>query len=49
MWNLKNKITNKTTKNWDFPGGAVVMNPPANAKDMGSSPGPRRCHMPRSN
>ena len=26
---------------WDFPGGAVVKNPPANAGDMGSSPGPK--------
>ena len=33
----------------DFPGGAVVKNPPANAGDTGSSPGPRRSHMPRSN
>ena len=33
----------------DFPGGAVVENPPANAGDMGSSPGPGRSHMPRSN
>ena len=33
----------------DFPGGAVVKNPPANAGDMGSSPGPGRSHMPRSN
>ena len=32
-----------------FPGGAVVKNPPANAGDMGSSPGPGRFHMPRSN
>ena len=24
---------------WDFPGGAVVKNPPANAGDIGSSPG----------
>ena len=32
-----------------FPGGAVVRNPPANAGDMGSSPGPGRSHMPRSN
>ena len=32
-----------------FPGGAVVKNPPANAGDMGSSPGPGRSHMPRSN
>ena len=33
---------------WGFPGGAVVKNPPANAGDAGSSPGPRRSHMPRS-
>ena len=33
----------------DFPGGAVVKNPPANAGDMGSSPGPGRSHMPRNN
>ena len=32
-----------------FPGGAVVKNPPANAGDTGSSPGPRISHMPRSN
>ena len=32
-----------------FPGGAVVETPPANAGDMGSSPGPGRSHMPRSN
>ena len=25
---------------WDFPGGAVVKNTPANAGDKGSSPGP---------
>ena len=34
---------------WDFPGGAVVKNPPASAGDTGSSPGPGRSHMPRSN
>ena len=33
----------------DFSGGAVVKNLPANAGDMGSSPGPGRSHMPRSN
>ena len=32
-----------------FPGGAVVKDPPANAGDTGSSPGPGRSHMPRSN
>ena len=33
----------------DFPGGIVVKNLPANAGDTGSSPGPGRSHMPRSN
>ena len=33
----------------DFPGGAVVRNPPANAGDTGSCPAPGRSHMPRSN
>ena len=32
----------------DFPDGPVVKNPPANAGDTGSSPGPGRSHMPRS-
>ena len=32
-----------------FPGGAVVKNPPANARDMGSSPDLGRSHMPRNN
>ena len=32
-----------------FPGGAVVENPPANAGDTGSIPGPGRSHMPWSN
>ena len=32
----------------DFPGGAVVKNPPTNAGDTGSIPGPGRPHMPRS-
>ena len=32
-----------------FPGGKVVENLPANAGDMGSSPGLGRSHMPRSN
>ena len=34
---------------WGFPGGAVVESLPANAGDMGSSPGLGRSHMPRSN
>ena len=32
-----------------FPGGAVVGSPPANAGDMGSSPGWGGSHVPRSN
>ena len=39
----------KITGCGDFPGGAVVKNPPANAGDIGSSPGPGRHHMLRSN
>ena len=35
--------------NQGFPGDAVVKNPPANAGDTGSSPGPGRSHMPQSN
>ena len=33
----------------DFPGGAVVKNPPASAGDTGSSLGLGRSHMPRGN
>ena len=40
-------ILNKRQR--DFAGGTVVKNPPANAGDMGSIPGPGRSHMPRSN
>ena len=36
-------------KAWDFPGGAVVKNPPVNAGNRGSSPGLGRSHMSRSN
>ena len=39
----------KHINRWDFPGGAVVKNPPANAGDTGLLPGPGRSHMPRSN
>ena len=34
---------------FDFPGGPVVKNPPSNAGDMGSIPGPGRFHMPWGN
>ena len=33
----------------DFPGGAVVKNPPANAGYTGSIPGPGRSHRSQSN
>ena len=33
----------------NFPGGAVVKNPPANAGDTDSIPGPGRSHMPWRN
>ena len=33
----------------DFPGDPVVKNPPANAGNRGSMPGPGRSHMPQSN
>ena len=29
----------------DFPGGPVDKNPPATARDVGSTPGPGRFHM----
>ena len=34
---------------WDFPGGSVVKNLPANTRDTGWSPGLGRSHMPQSN
>ena len=40
------ELLNSTITNTDFPGGAVVKNPPANAGDTGSSPGLGRTHMP---
>ena len=51
QWVMLAKIINiKIRKEFgDFPGGAVVKSPPANAGDMGSIPGLGRSHMPRSN
>ena len=43
-----NNLPDKESKS-GFPGGAVVKNLPANAGDTGSSPGPGRSHMLRSN
>ena len=46
----KNKWPINTLKDVQgFPGGTVVKNPPANAGDTGSSPGPGRSHMLQSN
>ena len=33
------KSTQRNVGSWDFPGGAVVKNPPSNAGDTGSIPG----------
>ena len=46
---INNTITEIKNTLEGFPGGTVVKNPPANAGDMGSSPGLGRSHMPRSN
>ena len=47
-WGTKYYLLRENTSR-DFPGGAVVKNPPANAGDTGSNPGPGRSHMPWSN
>ena len=39
----------RNTHYWGFPGGIVVKNLPANAGDMGSSPGLGGSHLPQSN
>ena len=36
----------KKERDWGFPGSSGVRNLPANAGDMGSTPGPGRSHMP---
>ena len=43
------KIHDLKINHRDFPGGAVVENPPANAGDTGLSPGPGKSHMLRNN
>ena len=48
-FNYSNKLVDNLKGVRDFPGGAVVKNPPANAGGTGLSPGPGRSHMPRSN
>ena len=44
---LKKKVNEKERR--DFPGGAMVKNPPANTGYTGLSPGLGRSHMPQSN
>ena len=43
---LEKIYSNKNGCTGDFPGGAVVKNPPANAGDTVLSPGPGSSHMP---
>ena len=43
------KFNSRMNPGRDFSGGAVIKNPPVNTGDTGSSPGPGRSHMPRSN
>ena len=43
------KLNVRISNFWDFPDGAVVKNPPANAGDMSSIPGPGRSHTLQSN
>ena len=45
----RKKLPPRMLHSGDFPGGAVVKNPPANAGNMGLSPGPGRSHILRSN
>ena len=45
----QNKINIKNPLNWRFSGGPVVKNPPCNAGDTGSIPGPGRSHMSWNN
>ena len=47
VWRRNKENINKNLGG--FPGGEVVENLPANAGDTGSSPGPGRSHVPRSN
>ena len=46
MWTLK--IVKKGDERENVPGGPVVKNPPANAGDTGSIPGPGRSLMSQS-
>ena len=50
-WLFLKKLNSKgkTETSWDFPGGKICKNLPANAGDMGSNPGLGRFHRPRGN
>ena len=48
LWDTVYPITDTKKEVLGFPGGAVVGNLPANAGDMGSSPGLGGSHMQRS-
>ena len=41
------KIMRIKTREMDFPGGSIVVNPPANAGDTGLTPGLGGFHMPQ--
>ena len=45
----QNKGRKEDNQLGSFPGDSVVKNPPANARDMGSSSGPGRSHKPHRN
>ena len=47
FWLFTNSLKNFV--NSDFPGGSVVKNQPANAKEVGLIPDPGRVHIPWSN
>ena len=46
LQDLRGKSENKIEQQGDFPGDAVVKNPPANAGDAGLIPDLGRSHMP---
>ena len=48
-WKMENYFALLKNKTRGFPRGAVVESLPADAGDTGSSPGPGRSHMLRSN
>ena len=49
MWDGERRGIASKVPRMDFPGGPVVKNPPTNAEDTGSIPGPGRSHTLWSN